>query len=673
MRSCFLLLLFCFCIAQANEFGRKIALKQIPGVTEGAMAAALEGDTLWVGGSDGTLYAFDTSVPDSPRLISKLKVMKNCRQMAVRNGIAALVGRQSGLVLVDIRDSKNPQLMSRHQTIELATGVDIIDNFVYVGNRIFGIESVDISDPAKPRYIGNMLTDEAQSVRAAGNKVFVGDWAAGKILIADAANPAQLRPIGHIQLNGYGDGVDVQGNMLLASTGHHRKSGPEKERHGRGHGVEIWDITSPSAPVRLSRFEFPRFYNIGNDYWTVRISGKYAFCVDTHNGFFVLDISDPRKPVCIGNAQLPPLERQGNPESTALPDPVSSLAVGKGVVYITGLKTGLYIALLPGVAAPPKTPKESTVKAVPAKLPDAPSNYVVYRPGEMIREAAVSGDVAFLAASEGGIRSVRLGERKITELKHYPEHFAFDIKARGDFLYVAENADGIGVYKIGPEGTLTPYARIPMPWNLDCQQIWAPANTDIIIVSDHGGWIFFLDVRDLKHPREILKHNQTGLVYSDLMTHDLVAGHYLFFNWHNSGYAWYEIQGNKVTLANWNRTALTNHRNGSAAFGKLCFTVANNGYYLLGPNQSGSPKDWRLRTVPGKKLIGVPTVDGNVIALSYHRDGEITVLDFSDPEKPEWNRKRSITLQGGMPGTLSFFNKRLVIPGGYSGLYLEKP
>ena len=110
--------MLCFCCAVivcGGEYGKKLPLKRIPGVDEGAMATALYRNTLWVAGSRGTLFAFDVSEPRTPKFVSKLRVMKNCRQMAVRNGIAAVVGRQNGMVLVDIRNPGSPRLLSRYQ------------------------------------------------------------------------------------------------------------------------------------------------------------------------------------------------------------------------------------------------------------------------------------------------------------------------------------------------------------------------------------------------------------------------------------------------------------------------------------------------------------------------------------------------------------------------------
>lgn len=663
--------------ATGTEYGEKIPLKRIPGVTEGAMAAELYGNTLYVAGSRGTLFAFDVSRPAEPKPISKLRVLKSSRQLAIRNGIAAVTGRQHGIAFVDLRNPARPELLSRYHSLELATGIDLTPKYAFVSNRVYGVETVDLTDPRRPRHLGNLLTREAQSVKAYGNRVFIGDWAAGKILIADASNPAQLIPQGTLQLDGYGDGLDVRGTLVFASTGHHRKSGPAEDRPGNGHGLEVWDVKDPFHPRRLSRFSFPRFYNLGNDYWSVRVSGDYAFCADTHNGFFVLNIADPAKPFCVGHARLEEVIEPKRYDAhgklllnSRLADAVSSLAVGNGVVYLTGIKTGLYLAELPGIAAPRKEESIPAAKAVSEKFP-TPKGFAGYRPAGMVRAAAVSGDVAFLAASDDGIHSVRLGEGGITPLQHYPQHFAFDAKVRGNTLYVAEDLDGLGVYEILPNGVLNRKAAVPMPWGQSCQQVWAPEGSDLVIVSDHGATIFFLDLSDPKKAKEVFRHNQVGIVYSDLMTHQLVGGRYLFFNWHHSGYAWYDLSGQKPVPANGKRFRFASHLDGAASLGTRCLAVANGGYYLLEANQGGLPADWQRARVPGVKLGGIPSVEEDTLVLSNRRTGEITVLDIRDLLRPRLDKERSLRVPGH-PGTVSFFRHRMVIPAGYAGLYLEQ-
>lgn len=107
-------------LLSGGSYGKILPLKQIPGVDEGAMAAALDGDTLWIAGSRGSLFAFDVSIPNRPKRITKIRVLKNGRQMAICNGVAAIVGRQSGMALVDIRNPEKPKILSHYQSIELA-------------------------------------------------------------------------------------------------------------------------------------------------------------------------------------------------------------------------------------------------------------------------------------------------------------------------------------------------------------------------------------------------------------------------------------------------------------------------------------------------------------------------------------------------------------------------
>ena len=169
------LALLCFCLSglvsvAGAEYGKPIPLKRIPGVTEGAMAAELYRNTLYVAGSRGTLFAFDVSRPAEPKPISKLRVLKSSRQLAIRNGIAAVTGRQHGIAFVDVRNPARPELLSRYHSVELATGIDLTPKYAFVSNRVYGVETVDLSDPRRPRHLGNLLTREAQSVKAYGNR-----------------------------------------------------------------------------------------------------------------------------------------------------------------------------------------------------------------------------------------------------------------------------------------------------------------------------------------------------------------------------------------------------------------------------------------------------------------------------------------------------------------------
>lgn len=106
--------------------------------------------------------------------------------------------------------------------------------------------------------------------------LFSGEWHSGEVTVFDARDMADVKVVSRPKMDGYGDGIDLGGNLLFASTGHHSiVSGKTKaERFGNGHGLEIFDISDISNPRKISSVKFPKFYYIGNDFWTPRCSGN---------------------------------------------------------------------------------------------------------------------------------------------------------------------------------------------------------------------------------------------------------------------------------------------------------------------------------------------------------------------------------------------------------------
>lgn len=144
--------------------------------------------------------------------------------------------------------------------------------------------------------------------------------------VFDARDMADVKVVSRPKMDGYGDGIDLGGNLLFASTGHHSiVSGKTKaERFGNGHGLEIFDISDISNPRKISSVKFPKFYYIGNDFWTPRCSGNTVFAADTFNGLFAVDISDLKNPRIAGRITTPSA-KDGAPSS-----PISSVAVADG-------------------------------------------------------------------------------------------------------------------------------------------------------------------------------------------------------------------------------------------------------------------------------------------------------------------------------------------------------
>ena len=113
--------------------------------------------------------------------------------------------------------------LSRHDTIEFATGICKSGDVLFVACRSFGVELIDVSDPTSPRHLSTVRTGEAQSVVERNGYLYAGVWASSEVVTVDVRNPWTPRITSRTPLDGYGDGVDVRGNYLYAATGHHSR------------------------------------------------------------------------------------------------------------------------------------------------------------------------------------------------------------------------------------------------------------------------------------------------------------------------------------------------------------------------------------------------------------------------------------------------------------------
>lgn len=647
----------------AVKFGPLYPVCKVDGGPSRATGMVIRGKSLYVLG-DEMLWIYDISTPEAPRLTGKTGKFPEGRQIALSGNVACIAARSHGLYLVDVAAPTAPKQLSRFDTVELATGVDAAGPVCFVAERQYGVECVDISDPEHPRFLSLVQTPEAQSVVYDSGRIFAGDWAAGRVTILDVSNVRAPRRIAAHPLTGYGDGVAVRGNLCLASTGHHAKTGPKENRQNNGHSINLIDISNIRKPRTISSFPFPPFFSRGNDFWTVRFSGEIAVAADSHNGVFLVDISDLRHPKGVGQLQLPPV---ASPAGGTRPDAVSGIAAVDGVLYLSGVRTGLFLAKIPSLRREPE--KSQVPPVIPPPLPAKPvPGFFTYDAGGKVRGVAIHGDLAWVAAGSAGIHTVRLSEKGISPVAVLPAAEAYDVKYSDGLLYAAEGAAGVAVYRPDEAGKLTLLGRCQ--FGPLAQLIWKPEGSRFAVVSARTGVLYFLDVSDPARMRKVFQHRQIGLLYGDLLCDRLLGGRYVANNWHSGGLAWYDLSGEKPVLANRVVERLNAHMDGLAAFDKKLLMINLGKYVLLEPNQSGPSREWKRYSV-GEWIGGVPSVDGTIVALSHRSGLVVRLYDFSNPEaaRPIPNRRWKFP---DVPGTVAFWRGRVVIPLSYQGLLLEK-
>ncbi|MBR0458688.1 MAG: hypothetical protein IJJ26_05595 [Victivallales bacterium] len=645
-------------------YGPRLEVRQVPG-PQGVMALTRRNNLLFAAGQ-GTFWVFDVSQPLEPRVIGHLDGIHEARQMALAGNVACITARARGLYLVDISDPTQPQLLLRYDTIELATGVDTAGTLVFVGLRTNGVETIDISDPRHPKTLSIVKTDEAQSQVYDHGKLYVGDWGSGRLTVLDVTNPCAPRKLASLPLYGYGDGVAMRGNLVAASTGHHRKVGPEENRLNQGHAVSFVDVANPSQPQLLSVFPFPPFYASGDDFWTVRLAGKYAACVDTINGLFLVDITDPKAPKGAGWAHLPLAKRR----NMMLPDVAATVGVGDGVIYVGGKQTGLFVVPRPDLV--PDVEDHGEAPAIPKMpAPAIPEGFERYDAGGQVRGVSLMGDIAWVACSHAGLHALRLSRNGFTPVAKHAMRCSYDVKYVDGLLYSAEGEDGLAIYRPGEDGSLEELGRALLPDEDLVQMVWKPAGRPFCAISNRGGNILFLDV---SNPAQIVakfRHGQRGIVYGDMMANELFAGRYMLFNWHNGGMAWYDVGGSEPTLGNFIFKSINFHDNGCCAFRGKGLYVRNGKINILEPNQ-GEPIEQWVEWQPDYPASGIPTVDDeqHVLAVSNRLFETLDCFDITDCQHPTRLPNRSWQFHNNL-GTVVFWNHQLLIPLGHAGLLLE--
>lgn len=643
-------------------YGKRLSYHKVEGVGP-CIAAEVVGNRLYAIGQ-GNFYVLDITTPAKPKLLGKLSGLGTTRQLFVKDNIAYVTARQDGLWLVDVSGAAKPALISHYDTVEMATGIWVSGGLAFIATRCYGVEVVDVSNPRQVRHVSTLKTGEAQSCWAKDGLLYIGDWAPRKLLVADVKNPRQPALVGEAPLDGYGDGGCLRGRFCFAATGHHSRARNKEEAEGKGHGLEIFDVSKPTQPVFVSRVKFPVHYSIFNDMWSARVAGEHCVAADTNNGLFVVNIRDIAKPAIVAHAQLPYVAQR------QMFDPVGGVALGDGIIYAAGIYTGLYVVPAPGMAQPVVPEPDQPLMLPPlSETATANPDFRVYRPEGQVSAVAIQGDIAWTACGADGLHGVKLGDEPRRAAVHRGKGEICYVSYTGNRLYTAEGKEGMAIYEIGADLRLTELGRLTVPGQ-GVKQVVAPAPGRFALFHCGGATAYIADVSDPAKPTLVFKDSQVGLFYGDQLVDKLFDNRFLVAFWQRSGPAWYDISGAKPVLAgNTPDTTLYSWTDGACALGGKLLIVKRGKLFVLDPNERRNASDLPAHSVDGLRLVGRLSAGGNCLALSSRHQREVWVLDITDIARPRLKRHHSLF---GHPGACAFWNNRLVIPAGYQGLLVER-
>jgi hypothetical protein len=246
---------------------------------------------------------FDVSDPLSVQYISGFDFPGFVNDVAVSGGYAYT--GSNGFRVLDVSDSTHPVEVGNANLN--GSLVEVADNSVVVyspysmtANNTF--YTIDVSDPANPVSLDSYTCPAMTwDLVVKDNLVFVACWWDGVRIfnISDPTNIIQLSRVMGWQSGGvpgvewcYAQAIDVEGNYLYIVD-------YQPFSNEDTYGLYIIDITNPSAPFLVNRFQ-----NMISNPQDLDVDYENAFIADGNGGIESVAIYDPMNPYVIGYLDL---------------------------------------------------------------------------------------------------------------------------------------------------------------------------------------------------------------------------------------------------------------------------------------------------------------------------------------------------------------------------------
>lgn len=624
---------------------------------------------------------------ESLAVLGRIEGLVSARQVAVNADVAVVTARESGAFVVDVSDPTSPRLAAHYDAVEFATGVDLPNpNLAILTCRHYGLEFVDISEPATPRFLSSILVGEAQSVASAGTIAYAGVWFEKELVLVDFSDPTQPEIVGRSPLDGFGDGVHVQGSLAYIAAGHHSalQRDPrnfESASHvtldmfekgfGVGHGVEIHDVSDPSRPFLVNRVKSPPGF-CSPDTWRVISHGNLLIQADSGSGVFVYDLSNPTAPVPLASAVLPAYENFRAPRTLSIQidrHPVTGIAVAGNSLLLAGKTTDLYRCSLPDLASSTKQ-RVRRRSAFPSHYPEPD---VPQRAGEenllatcgQVHSAATDGKDLLVAAGEDGFFILDPASNDVLthqETSGFAQHI---FCARG-LIYVSESTGGLSVWKRDDDSSLRQIGS----WRpgLSVRQVMIPESLPFGLAIIGAGELAIIDLADSANPTGAATHKLIGHAYARLLADKAVDGRYALGATQGSGLNWFDLSdASTIGVAPRSSGArLCPIVEGFTVHEGRAVVVQAGGYYFASPNEVQSQLEAEHIYEPGRFYSGVPhSIRPDRIVITNRATGSARILDVSDMRKP---RTVAYLQLPGHPDRPVLVGGNLFFPCGRSGL-----
>ena len=309
---------------------------------ESATRVVVSGNYVYLGSRyDAGFFVVDISDPEGPVLVGQTEI--NVYDFKVSGDYAyiatGLLGQ--GLSILNIGDPENPTEAAFHEIGEWCKPyvVTLSENYAFVGDEVYGLRPIDITDPENPFDAGDIIVSgHAGELMVSGDFAYIGDRTnalvegsniGGGLRIVDISDPTNQGVVGYYVSEGFSNGVAVSGEYAYIVDGMDNRYGfriidisdpenPEEVSHletpGETKGIDLSGEFAYLACnyaglsiVNISNLEHPEevgSYDTEGEAWGVDVLGGYAYIADGSEGLCIVNISDPEDPVEVAHLEI---------------------------------------------------------------------------------------------------------------------------------------------------------------------------------------------------------------------------------------------------------------------------------------------------------------------------------------------------------------------------------
>ncbi|MBE7502569.1 MAG: peptidoglycan DD-metalloendopeptidase family protein [Verrucomicrobiales bacterium] len=378
--------------------------------------------------------------------------------VAVVGQYAYVADGGAGLQVIDVSNPANPRWVGGCDTFWGAQGVAVAGQHAYVADGPSGLEVMDVSNPARPVRVGRTHTPGyAYGVAVVGSYAYVADGKAG-LQVIDISDPTNPVLVG---------GYDTPGSAEALAVAEHYAYVADGEA-----GLQVIDVRNPANPIVAGSYDTPA-YACG-----VTVADHYAYVADGDAGLQVIDVSDPARPVRVGG-----YDTLGAAKDVALADHYA---------YVADQGGGLQVIDVSNPARPTRVGNHDTPGAA--------------------KDVAVVGLYAYLAVGSAGLQVIDISDLANPHWTagYDTSGYAYGVAVAGPYAYVAHSEAGLLVIDVSdPANPRHQAGYYEPPWPATAVAV---VNEYAYVATEDGCWV--IDVSNPANPRWAGNYDSAGKAHN---------------------------------------------------------------------------------------------------------------------------------------------------------------